>query len=172
MAAVIPEPDNAVAVVLVPVIFVPVYQIAPGPTSPVAPLILPTYTHLAEAAAPPTVRRYVFMVLVFRYISPTWAFDTPEPENAVAVVEVPVIPVPEYHCALNPVCPLNEIWKVNILWIVILPLSMDTGISTTPPSVTVFAILIVIVGWVGSVSTEVVTPVGATMFELLTEAGT
>ena len=111
-------------------------------------------------------------MLVFRYISPTWAFATPELENAVAVVEVPVIPVPEYHCALYPVWPLNEIWKVNILWIVILPLSMDTGISTTPPSVTVFAILIVIVGWVGSVSTEVVTPVGATMFELLTEAGT
>ena len=52
------------------------------------------------------------------------------------------------------------------------PLSSVTGISTVPPSVTVLAMLIVIVGCVGSVSTEVVTPVGATILELLTDAGT
>ena len=42
---------------------------------------------------------------VFRYMSPTFALETPEPENTVAVVEVPVMPVPEYHCALLPFEP-------------------------------------------------------------------
>ena len=112
------------------------------------------------------------MVLVFRYISPTCAFDTPDPEKDVAVVEVPVIPVPEYHCALYPVCPRKEIWKVNILWMVILPLSIETGISTIPPVATELDTEIVIVGCVGSVSTDVETPLGATMAELSTDAAT
>ena len=44
----------------------------------------------------------------------------------VAVVLVPVIFVPVYHCAEEPVAPglpLNAIWKVNSLWIVMFPLS-------------------------------------------------
>ena len=54
---VMPDPEKALAVVLVPVIFVPVYQTAPWPTSPVAPLMLETYTHFATSAAPATVQR-------------------------------------------------------------------------------------------------------------------
>ena len=68
--------------------------------------MLLTYTHLATEAAPATVQRYVFQVEVFRYISPTTAEATPEPLKMVAVVDVPVIPVPEYHLPpAVPVCP-------------------------------------------------------------------
>ena len=48
-------------------------------------------------------------VLVFRYISPTTAEDTPEFGNTVAVVLVPVMPVPEYHLLDAPVAPLMEV---------------------------------------------------------------
>jgi hypothetical protein len=98
----------------------------------------------------------------------------PEPEKAVAVVLVPVIFVPEYHWALEPavpVAPVKAISKVNFLWITIFPLSRDTGISTVPPEVTDVSTEIVTVGVVVSVSTEVVTPEGAVIALLSTEAG-
>jgi hypothetical protein len=115
------------------------------------------------------------MVDVLRYISPTWASVTPEPEKVVAVVLVPVMPVPEYHWALepaSPVAPVKAIWKVKYLWMIILPFSRDTGMSTVPPWVTAVVTDIVTVGCVGSVSTEVVTPEGAMICELSTEAAT
>ena len=114
------------------------------------------------------------MVEVLRYMSPTWARVTPDPEKEVAVVLVPVIPVPEYHCALvpdSPVAPVKAIWKVKYLWMIMLPLSKDTGMSTVPPCVTEVLTVMVTVGWVGSVSTEVVTPSGAIMPEFTTVAG-
>jgi len=39
-------------------------------------------------------------------MSPILASATPEPEKIVAVVLVPVIPVPVYHCAPAPVSPV------------------------------------------------------------------
>lgn len=77
---------------------------------PLAPLILPLYTHFAVDAAPATVHWYMFHVLVFRYKSFTNADDTPELLNTVAVVDVPVTAVPQYICdpraPVNPVSPL------------------------------------------------------------------
>jgi hypothetical protein len=40
-------------------------------------------------------------------MSPTTAEETPDPENTVAVVEVPVIPVPVYH--LPPAVPVPPV---------------------------------------------------------------
>ena len=88
-------------------------------------------------------------MLVFRYMSPTFAAVIPLSLKMVAVVLVPVIFVPVYHCAevpADPVAPLNAIWKVNSLWMVMFPLSSWTGMSTTPPVVTVFATDMVRVG--------------------------
>ena len=50
-------------------------------------------------------------------------------------------------------------------------MSNETGMSTVPPAVTAVETLMVIVGCVGSVSTDVVTPVGETMLALDTLAG-
>ena len=114
------------------------------------------------------------MVSVLRYISPTFAAVMPESEKMVAVVEVPVILVPEYHCALlpaAPVAPVKAIWKVKYLWMMMLPPSRETGISTVPPVLTAVVTEMVTVGWVASVSTEVVTPVGAMILLLSTAAG-
>jgi hypothetical protein len=108
-------------------------------------------------------------------MSPTFAEEIPDPENMVAVVLVPVILFPEYHWALDPaapVAPVKAIPKVNCLWITILPLSRETGISTVPPAVTDVSTEIVTVGDVVSVSTEVVTPEGAVMALLSTAAAT
>ena len=69
--------------------------------------MFPSYTHLAFCALPATVHLYVLPVDVLRYISFTRAFATPDPVNAVAVVDVPVIPVPEYHC--DPVVPVAPV---------------------------------------------------------------
>ena len=115
------------------------------------------------------------MVSVFRYMSPTFAEEIPEPENTVAVVLVPVILLPVYHWALEPaapVAPVKAMPKVNCLWITILPLSRETGISTVPPAVTLVSTEMVTVGDVVSVSTEVVTPEGAVIALLSTAAGT
>ena len=68
-----------------------------APVLPVVPLMFPEYTHFAADAAPATVHLYVSPVDVFKYMSFTLALATPELEKMVAVVEVPVIPVPLYH---------------------------------------------------------------------------
>ena len=113
----------------------------------------------------------MFIVSVLRYMSPTFAAVMPETENIVAVVLVPVILLPEYHWELLPDAPVKAIWNVKYLWMMILPLSRDTGISTVPPVFTEVATVIVMVGCVASVSTEVVTPAGAMILELSTAAG-
>ena len=41
-------------------------------------------------------------------MSPTFALETPLPLKIVAVVLVPVMPVPVYHCALEPLLPCRE----------------------------------------------------------------
>jgi hypothetical protein len=50
----------------------------------------------------------VFIVLVFKYISPTVAADIPV-ANTAAVVEVPVTAVPVYHSLEAPVAPLAPV---------------------------------------------------------------
>jgi hypothetical protein len=95
----------------------------------------------------------------------------PDPEKIVAVVDVPVILLPEYHCELLPEAPVKAIWNVKYLWMMMLPLSRDTGMSTVPPVLTAVVTEIVIVGCVASVSTEVVTPLGAMILLLSTAAG-
>ena len=72
-------------------------------------MIFEAYTHFAADGAPAVVHLYVLPVLVFRYISPTTAEDTPELGNVVAVVLVPVMPVPEYHLLEVPEAPLMDV---------------------------------------------------------------
>lgn len=71
------------------------------PAAPVAPLILHTYTHLFAAVA-----LYTLAVLVFKYMSPAFEFET---VNEVAVVDVPVTVVPVNHAAEVPLEPLDPL---------------------------------------------------------------
>ena len=54
----------------------------------------------------------MFIVLVFKYISPTVADDIPV-ANTAAVVEVPVTAVPVYHSLEAPVAPIAPVGPVG-----------------------------------------------------------
>ena len=71
----------------------------------------PTYTHRALVALPATVHRYTLPLLELTYISLTRASVIPDPVNAVLLVDVPVIAVPEFQrlprCPVLPVAPFG-----------------------------------------------------------------
>ena len=108
---------------------------------------------------------------MFRYISPTLAEVIPDPEKIVAVVDVPVILLPEYHCELLPEAPVKAIWNVQYLWMMMLPLSSDTGMYTVPPVLTAVVTDTVIVAYEASLSTAGETPLGARIVRVSPAAG-
>ena len=101
------ETEPEIPDVLVPETVVPVNHIADvplvplvplDPLEPAAPFMLHTYTHLFAAVA-----LYTLAVLVFKYMSPAFEFET---VNEAAVVDVPVTVVPVNHAAEVPLVPL------------------------------------------------------------------
>ena len=78
-------------------------------------------------------------MLVFRYISPTLAFSTPEVEYTVAAVVVVAMAVPVYQTAPAapaapgaPVAPVKAIATEKRLLMVTLPLSTLIGMMMSP----------------------------------------
>ena len=102
----------------------------------------------------------MFPVDVFKYISPTTADVIPELENAVGVVDVPVIAVPEYHTEPRvPPVPCFDTVKLNFLLRVIPVSVMTMGIVASQLPVTFDAATVnVSVGCVVLLSFETVMP--------------